>query len=88
MIITKTKTTTYEIKHIVCDFSSYERFRETREKYGLTVQKTCFRCNEKFKDGDMMHLAFMVKSKNRLICGKCKAEAISEGVPFSGEEEK
>lgn len=87
MIITKTTTKKHEVRHIACNFMLYGTYRKAREKYRLSIQKTCFQCNKKFADEDMVHLVFIVKGKNQFFCDACKLQAINEGVSFSERKE-
>ena len=56
-------------------FMNYGKFREIRERLGLKVQRTCFKCERKFKDSEDAFLIFTNKG-NKLVCDKCHDEII------------
>ena len=38
-------------------FTKFGKFRETRERYGLNVQRRCFSCGHRFTEDEDIYLA-------------------------------
>lgn len=79
MIITKTITHRYEVIDVSAKpFMKFGVFRETREKYRMKVERTCFCCNRKFKDDDDIYLVMLKGTLNRLFCKSCNDKALND----------
>lgn len=53
-----------EILHTIL----FKKYRETREKYKLPVQKTCKKCDKQFKDSDLIYI--FKEDNNALVCAE------------------
>ena len=60
-------------------FGTFACFKELRENYNLSVQKTCFCCGHKFQPEDLISVACFDKGVgNILLCQKCKDIALKD----------
>lgn len=60
-------------------FGTFAYFKELRESYNLSVQKTCFCCGRKFQPEDYISVAcFDNGVGNRFLCQKCKDIALKD----------
>lgn len=79
MIITKTITHRYEVLYVSAKpFMKFGVIRETREKYGMKVERTCFCCGHKFKDEENTYLAILKGTTNKLLCEECNKKALND----------
>lgn len=80
MTITKTRSTHYELRAVFFPFiSKYSRYKDAREKYRMSVQKTCFVCHKHFNPELAIGLLFTDRG-NKLICKPCIRRVAEEGV--------
>lgn len=70
MILTKTKTFTYDI-YMVRKFQNYNEFVTNRKKVNLESPKKCFICKKDFKLTETIYLGMVKAHKNELICEEC-----------------
>lgn len=71
LVITKTKTTNYNIKWSKSNFCVYdENFVRIRSKMRDKLS-SCFRCNHKFKIGENIGVVGFEKHGNKCLCGDC-----------------
>lgn len=59
-------------------FMGFKFYREGREKWGQSVQRTCFNCNRKFKDEDDIYLVILKGTYNHLLCKECNDIALAD----------
>lgn len=60
-------------------FGTFAHFKELRESFNLSVQKTCFCCGHKFQPEDFISLACFDKGLgNKFLCQKCKDIALKD----------
>ena len=59
-------------------FSKFGKFRETRERLGLSVQRCCFNCRHKFKEDEDIYLAMFKGTLNHFLCKDCNDKALSD----------
>lgn len=60
-------------------FGTFANFKELRERFNLSVQKTCFCCGCKFQPEDYISVAcFDNGVGNRFLCQKCKDIALKD----------
>lgn len=79
MEITKITKRTYIVSQVIeKPFMKFGVFRQSREKLGLNVEKTCFCCGHKFFDDEDVFLAFFKNTHNRLLCENCNQKALIE----------
>ena len=78
MEITKVTKKVYKVLNVTRKpYLKFGLFKESRLKYNLSVQKTCFNCNKKFHDEDDTYLA-MTNKGNKLLCEECAKIAIAD----------
>lgn len=76
--ITKTRVTTYEVNSVVVDWFPFdEDWRKIRSKHKNKLS-SCFVCNKKFNDMEMMSLLFMANSTNKMACNECALKIKNE----------
>ncbi len=74
MEITKTRTSTYKFLWVALDKFHYTKeFRKIRDRAKYKAS-SCFKCNHKFSDNEIMSLAAFVKKPNRMLCHDCAVE--------------
>lgn len=59
-------------------FTKFGKFRETRERLGLKVQRRCFKCGHKFKEDEDIYLAMFRGTLNHFLCKNCNDKALSD----------
>jgi hypothetical protein len=59
------------------DFMLFGVFKQAREKYGMSVQSTCFWCRHPFEPETKMALACIKEHGNKLLCEKCADELLA-----------
>lgn len=69
------KTTKYNVADVFKrPLSTFGSFRQTREDFGLSVQRKCFRCNRKFADEENIYIAVVKNVGNKLFCQQCASD--------------
>ena len=71
----RTKT----IKFLWCnrEVMLYGKYRKSRERMKLRIDKSCEWCNYKFNDDDMLALACPETGTNMILCQKCAEELMA-----------
>ena len=83
VIITRTKTTDYNISAVKFPFLEYtERLREIRSRFRYKGS-ACFDCRKPFRIGDVTGLIFTSRG-NRFVCKEC-ALKIEQDLKEAGE---
>lgn len=78
MEIVKITTKVYKVIDVMNrPFMLFSTFREVREKYNQSVQKTCFNCHKKFLDDDYTYIA-MTTGGVKLLCNECHKIALKD----------
>lgn len=66
---------TVRFEWIKRDFMLHGFYRGVREKRGMKINRSCWWCKEKFVDDQMMALAGIKGTGNKLICHPCADKA-------------
>ena len=78
MQFTKTSTTTYKADWILKDFILMtESYRTVRAKSRSKMDR-CIKCGHKFVNGEMMGLGCFGGKGNKVICGECADNLLSQ----------
>lgn len=68
------RTKTLVATNIKKDFMKMsQEYRDIRSRLSKPMD-TCYWCNHKFKDGEMMALIFIDRSGNKILCQSCATE--------------
>lgn len=79
MKVVKINKKEYEVINAVENpFTKFGKFRATRERYGLKVQRCCFNCGHKFKDDEDIYLAMFKGTLNHFLCKSCNNMALAD----------
>lgn len=71
---TKTTVTDYKPMWVRTDFTTYSKeYEKIRNDVGGRML-SCFKCDKKFKYGDIIGLACFVNHGNETLCSKCASE--------------
>lgn len=59
----------YEV-YAICEFMHAGKLFAVNKK----VRNTCFKCNHKFQDDDVVYLGLIKKHKDEIFCEKCASQ--------------
>lgn len=71
------KISHFTFKSIYTGFTIYGDYKKGIKNASASIQKSCFVCDEKFKEEDNLSLLFNGNSLNQLCCEKCSQKLIN-----------
>ena len=87
MEVVKVTTKRYKVVDAASSpFISFGKFRDSRKRIGLSVERKCFNCNHKFEDNEDIYLVMLEGTHNRLFCKKCNDLALLDLPNHGGEK--
>jgi hypothetical protein len=60
--------------HTCSKFMTFNTYLNARNNMKMKTKKSCWGCNHKFNNNEMLYLAFPKRGVNKLICNNCAKE--------------